>query len=255
MEEVIINKAAKDNDDITIVEEVVNDASNKDKISLNIFGKKGRRSKEKVRHDSGGSSDVSLDWKDDPEDLDFDPTFNDKDSKTVVEPEKVDKKQRSIKDAFSFMMQKKAKTNDTSNLESSDSTLTGDKSPTESDQKSITERDEKSANEIVEESSNENYEKSSSDDKCAIEINDKSSTEVENTVKDTKVFEKKDDVITATVAVKDTIENMDSGMDKNESNVTEKDDENKTNEIKAEVVNTLTPQVKVSDFYHFLGFN
>jgi len=104
------------NDSEVVIDENVIDKSEKEnsKISANIFGKKvsTRRSKERVRHDSS-DSDVSLDWKDDPKDLDFDITESDekaKGNKSDTTPkEEPDKKQRSIKDAFSAMFQKKTK--------------------------------------------------------------------------------------------------------------------------------------------------
>ena len=107
------------NDSEVVIDENVIDKSEKEnsKISANIFGKKvsTRRSKERVRHDSS-DSDVSLDWKDDPKDLDFDITESDekaKGNKSDTTPkEEPDKKQRSIKDAFSAMFQKKTKSDE-----------------------------------------------------------------------------------------------------------------------------------------------
>ncbi len=108
------------NDSEVVIDENSIDKPEKEKgkISANIFGKKvsTRRSKERVRHNSN-DSDVSLEWKDDPNDLDFDITESDEKAKgnkavTTTPKEDPDKKQRSIKDAFSAMFQKKTKTDE-----------------------------------------------------------------------------------------------------------------------------------------------
>ena len=110
-------KKADINDSEVVIDENSIDKTEKEKgkISANIFGKKSstRRSKERVRHDSN-DSDVSLEWKDDPNDLDFDITESEEKAKVnkaaTTPKEDLDKKQRSIKDAFSAMFQKKTKT-------------------------------------------------------------------------------------------------------------------------------------------------